>query len=344
MKKIFAYKNATSAMMCAFMVFLPACDWFKGCTDKMCSSTQQSGDNEVVITFNGKPVITGADYEKSIQMLMQAQPAFQQMWPFMGPDQQEQVLTQIAENLAAERVMQEAVKRSGLDKTSEFKDNARQIHEAVDRDLAMRTFQNELVKNIVIADEEAQQYYEANREKPNFKCPPFVRSGAGVRAEVILASSLKEAQDIAAQAKKNPDFAAVAKSANKTVVDLGVVSQQSMGIDAAVKAKLLLVKKFPTVEVVTGSDKKEYVVKAISKSDEKFADFAQPEVKEAVKQILLGEKFNDIFNKKMNDLKAEYNVVVNKDYIAKRIKASQPQEEVAAQVEVEEIKTAPKAV
>lgn len=332
MKKICTQQHVTFFTLSLLLLLLPACDWFKQCTSGSCSSSQTMDNNispelqkEVVISFAGRPVVTGADLEKSIQMLMQAQPAFQQMWPFMGAEQQMQVLKQIAENLAAERIMHEYVKRSGLDKTAEFKENARQIHDAVDRDLAMRAFQNELVKNIVISDEEAQKYYETHRDKPNFKRPPFVAGGSGIQTEVIVASSVKEAQDIAAQAKKNSNFEAVAKSFNKKVMNLGTVAQQSMNVDTAIKTKLMGVKRFPSIEVVKGSDKKDYVVKAISKKDEQFADFSKPEVKEAVKEMLLGERFSDIFNKKMADLKAEYNVVINNDHITKRMKSNEPQ-------------------
>jgi len=305
------------------LVMVPACDWMKNSTEQ---APVVELEKEVVVSFGGKPVITGADYEKSLVMLMQAQPAFQQMLPFMGAEQQAQIYQQIAESLAQERVMHKFIKDNGIDKTAEFKENARQIHEAVDRDLAMRAFQNEIVKGIVTTDEEAQKYYDINKDKAAFKRPPFLISASGVKAQAIVVSSAKEAQEIATQARQNQNFSAVAKSFNKTVNDLGAVSAQSMAVDSTVKNKILAAKKFPSVEVIKGSDKKEYVVKMTGKQDEKFADFSQPEIKEAVKEMMLGEKFTDAYNKKINELKAEYNVVINKDYLAQRSKPAQTEE------------------
>lgn len=309
-------KSVSQALLISSIFLLPACkplDWFK---DTSGSDKPHVGREEVVVTFNGKTMVSGSDFEKNIELLIQAQPIFQQMLPSMPAEQQAQIYNQIAETMAAERMMIEDVKRKGLDKTAEYKNNARQIHDAVDRDLAVRAFQNELIKEISITDAQAEQFYNENRDKnAAFKRPPFTAMAGGVNARGITFPTEQAAKDFLAQAKKS-DFTAAAQQANKPITDL------TNAVDPKIKSAVTGMKKFPALEVVKSSDNKFWVVEG--KQDGQLAGFAQ--IKDAVKEVMMGEKFNEVYSKKMADLKSELNVVVNKDYIANRTAKTAPQE------------------
>lgn len=338
-------KFMSVALLVTCIAFLPGCkiaDWIKerfGCTNCVTSMgssdvaggsltgpTDKNISQEVIVTIGGKPSVTADDFHKSLQLLMQTQQALQQVLPFMAEDQQLQLFQQIAENLAAERVAAEWVHRQGLDKTPEYQETARMVHDAVDRDLAARTFQAELVKKIDITDAQAKKYYEENKDKnPYFKRPPFTSGSASAKASGIVFDSEKDAQDFLAKAKK--DFDAAAKENRKTIKDFGQVTAQS-DIDNALKAKILN-GKAPSVELIKGLDGKYYVVKIISKQEPQVAPFA--EVNDKVKELMLSEKFQELFTKEIEKLKKEYGVTINQDYVKKFVANLRAQTETATQ-------------
>lgn len=296
---------------------LPLSVGLLACVPGCFTDSQKKDSQEPVVTIDGKPVITADEYNQSIELLAQAQPAFAQVLPFMSPEQQEPIYLQIAETLAAERVMQEAVKRSGADKTKEYQENARRVHESVDRDLAVRTFQNELAKQIVINDDEAREYYEMNKDKNQvFKRPPFATQG-GVVARAVHVANEKEGNDLAQRALKVKSLEAAARDTKKEVRDLGIVNTQSFAIDNALRAKISIMKKFPAIEVVRDSSGDFFVVEGIRREETGTASFDS--VRDRVKEVMLGERFNDALMKKIDELKREYRVEVNKDFIAKKV-------------------------
>jgi len=284
------------------------------------TSSEKKSAGETVVSIDGKPVITAEEFDQSIEMLAQAQPAFAQVLPFMSPEQQEPIYMQIAETLAAERVMHESVKRSGADKTKEYQENARRIHESVDRDLAVRTFQNELAKEIVISDDEAREFYDAQKNTNQMlKRPPFVTQG-GIVARIVPCANEKEANELLQAVLKTKNLDAASGALKKEVVDLGIVNTQSFSVDNALRAKISVMKKFPAFEMVRDSAGEFFVVEGVRREESGSAPFDV--VRERVKEVMLGERFNDALLKKLEELKREYKVAVNKEFIAKKVNRS----------------------
>ncbi len=276
---------------------------------------------EPVVTFGGQTAATGKDYEKNIQLIMEAQPALKDMLPYIPEENQNEMYAQILDAMALEKTMLRWVQESGIDQTPEYRKNAARVHEAVDRDLALRAFENELAKEITVTDDEIKKYYEEKKDKePAFQRPPFLVTPSGVKAKGIEAANEKEAQELAEKVKQS-SIDQVAKDAKKKVTDYGLVNSQST-IDTQVKDKILGSKTFPSTDVVKGADGKYRVVAITSKQEAQHADVGQ--VKDAVKQIITGKKFNELHAKKMEDLKKKYKVEVNKEYLNKRKQALQP--------------------
>ncbi len=319
-------KFLSLALLVSAIILLPACTgWFSkeggcGCSHAEKDDLKVEGVNpaalkETVISFEGKPVVTGEDYERNFQQIVQGQPALKDMLPYIPEVQQDQMFGQMLESMALEKLMLRWVKDNKLDQEPEYRKNAQRVHEAVDRDLALRAFESELLKEIVITDDEAKKFYDENKATDQMlPRPPFVVSQGGVKAQGFETANEKEAQDLAAKAKAG-DFTQVAKAAKKSISDYGAVNAQSF-IDNNVKDKILAATKFPSIEVVKGTDNKYRVVKIASKSDTKYADYDK--VKDALKQTLTGKKFNELYNKKMAELKDKYKVEINKEYVQKR--------------------------
>jgi len=333
MNKVPVSKVLQKLSAVALLVLLPACsltEMFKG-NDSCCggSHTASAKPEDAVILFNGTPVVTKEEFESQLHTLEESQPALKQLLQQWPADQQEQLFGQIAESLAAEQLIIKHVEDTGLDKTAEYKDNAEKMHKAVERNLKVNMFQNELVKSVSISDAEAKDFYAANRDQQAvFKRPPFVTVLGGVKAEGFTVATEKEAKELAEKAKKG-NFAAVAKEAKKAVVNFGVVNMQSSSVDSAVRVKVASM-KVGTVDVVKGSDNKYYVVKATGTQDSQYADFDA--VADAVKEVMMSDKVGALYAKTMADLKDKYQVTVDKEYLRSLVKgpkASESEEKVA---------------
>lgn len=314
----------TSAL--ALLVLLPACsltDMFKG-NDGCCGmdhSASSAKPEDAVILFNGKAVVTKQEFEEQLRTLEESQPALRQLLQQWPADQQEQLFGQIAESLAAEQLILKQVEDSGLHKTAEYKENAEKMHKAVERNLKVNMFQNDIVKSVVISDDEARTFYKDNADKQAvFKRPPFVTTQGGAKAEGIAVGTEKQAKDIAAKAKTG-SFAAAAKEANKTVTNFGVVNAQSTSVDAAVRAKVVGMKA-GAVDVVKGADNKFWVVKVTGQQEAQYAPFDQ--VKDAVKEVMMSDKVGALYAKTMADLKEKYQVTVDKEYLRSLVKGGKP--------------------
>lgn len=319
MKKSMQY-GFLPALLVGIVLIVPGCEWLKNLTSPKTTASSAPRSNavmsEAIISFGDQGRVTAEEFEKYFQLVMQSQNGLQNIFPFLTAEQRQQFLDEIINSRGNEAVMVEYVQRSGIDTTPEYKANAEFIHAAVDRDLAVRTFQNELLKELSVSDSEAERYYRENKDKPAFKRPPFTKTMGGVKAMVMNVANEKEAKDFAEQAKKG-DFATVAKNAKKTVQTHENINYQTPGVDANIRAKAMSLGelKAGAIEVVKGVDNKWYVMKVMGTKEPEYASFA--EVKDAVKDVVMGEEFNNRLMKRLDELKKQYNFKVNKEAVDK---------------------------
>lgn len=329
----------SATLLFSALVFLPACnpfDWFKShqCTDCVTHAPEENPidaalAHEVVVSLEGKPLVTGAEYEQCVELLMHSQPEFKDLMAFMNEEQKDQMCNNILESLATERLIVKWVKDQGVDQTPEYQENARRAHDAVDRDLAIRSFQAEVAKNISFTDDEARSWYTKNRERLMYQ--PFVTMLGGVKAQGFSVATEKEAKDLEGKAQKaGADFAKVAQDAKQKVTDFGLVNVQSSTVPMPVRRQLMGMKKVPTVEVIKEADNKWWIVKASSKQEPTFAEFEA--VKPAVMERMKEERFMDLVTKKINELKEKYHITIHKEYLQKRKKAEKKPEETPQEV------------
>lgn len=322
------------ALLLSALAFLPGCSdflpWKKDKHKASCGCPHAHEDvdiklegfdpvllKETVVSMNGKPIVTGEDTERDIQLMMQAEPSIKEVMPLIPEEQQDEIYGRIIDGKAIKELMIHWVHDTGIDQQPEYIRNAQRIHEAVDGDLALRAFENQVLKEITITDQEAQKFYQQKRTEPLLQQPPFLITAGGTKAEGFEVANQKEAEELLEKARAG-NFAQVAKEANKHVVDYGLVNRSSF-LDEAVKDKILESKAtLPEVAMVKGSDGKYRVIILLSRQEPKYADFEQ--VKEAVHHLLKNKNFNDLHEKKLDELKEKYKLVVNKDYVQKRKK------------------------
>lgn len=295
---------------------------------------------EVVVKFGDKVVLTGAEFEQNVDLLMQSQAGIKDIIACMSPEQRAQVFDNILEGLINERVISEWISNQGLDRTHEYKEQARRAHEAVDRDLAIRAFEREVVKNIVFSDDEAKNWYDKNRER--LLSQPFLESLGGVKARGFSVNTEKEAKDFAARAgTTESDFTKIAQEAKRSVTNFGLVTAQSSSVEPQIRTKILAMKIFPATEVIRGGDNKYWVVQGFAKVEPTFCPF--PQVKDAVKERMKEERAMDYLRKKVDEIRAQSRITVNKDYLKKRDEALTQQMTPAMPVQAPATPPAPSA-
>lgn len=242
-------------------------------------------NNDVIAVVAGNE-ITEADFAAFTKNLPAQQQAYLQ-----NPE----AVAYFKEQFIALHLFAEYGREEKLTETDEFK----AIMKQTERDVLGQLVMQKIFKDIRVSDEDAQAYYDANKEK--FKKPETVH------AKHIL----MDAEDTLKTIKNDIEngvitFEDAAKEnstcpSNQKGGDLGEFGRGQMVKefeDAAFSAK---------IGEVVGPVKTQFgyhLIKVEKRSDASIAPFA--DVKENVKNTLLREKQQEAYNKTLADLKAKY--------------------------------------
>ncbi|HBL98532.1 TPA: hypothetical protein DDZ86_02720 [Candidatus Dependentiae bacterium] len=301
-------------LLISVLTILPSCSLFKKGEPKPASDI-----GETVVTINGKVAVGANEFHYATSSIIQQQPMLEQALAMMPRKQLSEIYTQIAKGLADAFMISEYVRSQGWDKSPEYVKKAQRAHELMDRDLMVQEFSKRLFDGIVIDEKAAEEFYTKNMATHMaFRRAPFLAEPEGIEAVAVKVASNEEAKALAEKARRSSLKAAAAES-KKELINMGVVSHQSMGPDMMVIQKVMGMKTLPAIEVVQGMDKKSYyVVQGLGKKTAKYAPFAQ--VKDDVKKIMAGEKFQEENKKKLDELHAQYKITINDAFIESLIK------------------------
>jgi len=314
-------------LLMSALIVLPGCgalDWLKdkmSCTSAGCSHDAGKHGGEAVISFDDKPAMTAEQFDKRVEMIYQSKPGLKEYISQMPEEKQIEIFEQMADGLGAELLIVDYVEKNKIGKGKDQDELAKEAHRQLDCELAIRNFQEYLTKEIQevmnkISDEEASKYYQDNREKlPIFQQAPFVTKPAAVKAKGFVATTKGEADKLASQIKSAISFDKVAADAKKTA---SVTNYDAAKVeDAALKAGLNAIKSVGVAEVIKDSKGRYIVVVATAKEAPAFADFAA--VKDVVKQVMVQETHPNFYLERINALKKECKVNVNKDALKKYV-------------------------
>jgi hypothetical protein len=297
----------------SLLLALSACDLFKKSSEETSPLA-----NEPVIIFNGKTQATGADFDKKLEMLMNMQPGVRDYLNRLPVKDQATIYRNLLQTMADEEMISAYVVAEGLNKGADYEKMAKDAHKEIDRQLQLKAFQDQLQKEIVIADEDAQKFYNENAELKNN--PQMIKAPAGVVVEGILCASEQEAQRAATRLAKE-SAEAVARSMGKKVKSFGLVTMQSVDVDGVVRAKV------SSMQVPGAVAAGKWALKGLKKEVAVLKDFA--DVKDIVKKMMSQGKIMETYNKKMADLKTKYAVEIKEEFINKRFGLEPKVEEVA---------------
>ncbi len=297
-------------LLLSSLLLLSGClpDWGKkagdctGCSTDVASADRKVG-GEVLLTINGKARTT-EDFETFWQEFLSSDPQAALMAQFM-PNAREEMF----KNYETEELIKEWIKSNKKDKDADYVKAQKKAHQQADRTLNITAFKDDAVKNLDMSDAGLQSFYEENRDKNAvFQQPPFLVTAEGVKAQQVIFTDEKSAKDFADRAKKpGANFVNLAKAVKKEVKDLGLVTAQSRTVEPTVRVRLKDMQE-GTVDVVNVGPKQFAVVKAGAKQQNKFAGFNEPNVKEALKEVMPQMKAYEAIMARVEDLKKEYKV------------------------------------
>jgi hypothetical protein len=311
-----SHKKILIGGVIASLTFLPSCallDMFKGKSESTASSSVERSveDNqnmmtgEVIVTMNGKPIITSDVIAVEKENVMKSKPEFRAALSFMDPKILDRNLT---EGLISQAVVDEYVVEQGLDKTVDYQKELADIMKNMKRILNAKFFSQKFA--ISVSDAEVSKFYEANKNA----IPELMVSQGGVVASGIQFDSESTAKEFMVKVRaSNNNFARAAQQEGitNTIKDFKIVNAQSIGIDPQLRDKIVAIKTVPSVDLITANGSV-WVVNAVSKEEPKYVPFEQ--VKANIKQLLENNKRGELFEIEINKLRDKYGIVINEDY------------------------------
>lgn len=308
------------------LALLPGCDWLgskKDATATNAGPIAADDASTVIVSIDGKPVITEKRLQQIIEELVEMQPQYKVMLQMMDRKQLEQ---NIVDGLVKQEIIDHYIAVNNLQDTPEYQAKMDRVMKMAKQMVNAEQFTKNIKVNI--GDSEVKEFYEKNKDV----MPQLLISRGGVNAVGVEFDSEADAQAFLAKAKA--EFGGdLKKAADKLAKsdrfkDFKLVNSQSVGIDPTLRQKISAIAKAPTTEVVKLSKDKVWVIKATEKEDAKYRPLEQ--IKDDLKAFLEKEKLQERINEEIEKLHKNYKVEMNTEYFKPEEKEAEAGSEVAS--------------
>lgn len=314
-------------LLVSVLSFLPACKWF-GSKEDSCPGCVKSGvleksspeDSVAIVKVDGKTVATAGDLKESFNAIRCQQPMFDQIFNMMPADQKALIYKQILNEFADQSIIETHVIAKEWDRTECYRNVAKQMHKMLDRQLAIGEFRKHIIEESAaqISDKEAEEFYMNNRHK--LRQAPFLEKAGGIETVAVKFDREADAKSFLEKVRVAKDIRRAAADAKRQLIEMGVVSPQSMQYDFELVGKILGLKAVPAFEMSPSADKKSFFVfHAIHKVDDQHVPFSQVAAK--VKEMMASERFPQEYTRQMTELKGKHKIEINQDFIQERVGA-----------------------
>lgn len=298
-------KNFYTAAV-ASLLLLSGCDWC--CKKKKCESnasgTASSGKdgNTVLLEIDGKPVITVDQFDEYYNQFLAANPRLQGMIQFLPNAKQE-----ILNGMINEEIVVHWAKQNKIDKGAEYQAELKNALRMVERGLAAKNFEQTVVGKVSVTDDEVKKYYDQHKDPELVVSPGGVKAvGVEFETSVIAHAFLDKVRG------KANNFKNIASENKFTVREFAPLNAMSFDVDKNVKEKIAAIKTFPSIIIVETTNKKFWVIAAISKDETKYRSL--DEVRDGVKSAIEREKLAKIWTEKIGELKTKFNISEKKGH------------------------------
>jgi parvulin-like peptidyl-prolyl isomerase len=250
---------------------------------------------QTLVTVNGN-AITQEDVDTALMNATQGR--FDQV----PADKQAEFRKQVLDQLVAKELAFGDAQKTGVLKSKEFKDEYVKVQERIKKELAIQVWQKKQLDSIKVSDKELKEYYDKNKDEFNEK--------ESVHARHILVKTEDEAKSIISEMKSlkgstlQAKFIELAKGKSTGPSgpkggDLGYFTQGQMVPEFNDKVFSMKVGEITTEPVKT-----QFGYHVIYLEDKKAPTTRKfTEVKSYIEQRLKMEKFKELMQKKMSELK-----------------------------------------
>lgn len=308
---IFSRKYLHLMFLLIPVAFLPSCGWLReqlgGGKETVEKKAQPEmlkevdDGSEVLVTMGGKSIITAKSLDEDFDQLLEENPQVKAMLPMM-PDIKQNFLN----GMVSQAVVDKYVEEHNIDQQVAYQNDLARMMRSVRRMLNTKYFGE--AHPVEVGDAEVREFYDKHKDM----IPDLIVSRGGVNTVGVSFATEEEAKSFLEKVKgKSKDFAKIveAEGLKDKMRDFKLVNAQSVGIDFALKNKIVALNKFPAIELIKADDKTFWVANAVSKEESKYKPFK--EVKEHLAPHVAKEKKMEAFEKEIEKLKAAYNVVVD---------------------------------
>ena len=312
------------------VLFLPGC--FEK-DEKETPAVEQVADvadgSEVLMKIDGKSRITLKSLDDEFNRLLEESPQLKQVLPFM-PDAK----LNFFQGMVSQEVIDEYVRREGIDSSSAFQNELAKTIEQVRRILNQKYFSERHPAQVT--DAEVKKFYEENKDK----LPDLLISQGGVKAEGVSFAKEEDAQAFLAklkETKQSVEQLARQEGVSDNYRDFKLVNNQSTGIDPALRVKIVSIKSLPGSQQFTVGDLF-WVVQATEKKESQYRPLDQ--VKPNLEEYLKKQKQMEIFEKAIDSYKKTYNVETNEEPLRPKPEDARPHQLSQMEVPNQEIEVA----
>jgi hypothetical protein len=254
----------------------------------------------VLMRIDGRPVLTVKSIDADFERLVEENPQFKQVLPFM-PDAK----MNFFKGMVSQQIIDEYIHRNGIDTSPEYQREYAKTIDQVKHMMNMNHFSERHPAEV--SEAEVRRFYDENKDR----IPDLMQSQGGVKAEGVSFTNEDDAKAFQAKAKEaSTSFEKLAADAGYAshYNDFKLVNAQSMQIDPALKAKLMKVTSFPSVELINVGNEW-WVVHAESKAEPTYVPFDN--VKSTILDHLKKQKQMETFEKVIDTYKEKYGVEID---------------------------------
>lgn len=332
--KHIAFATLKGSVLTLALLTLSGCDMFKkkGGADTATQTAQANGT--ALCSINGKTAVTEHDFDDYMKQMVAQNPYFRGADPASLP---QELKLKVFEQLVTTKLIEAHADTVNVEKDPEYIKAFQEAEKQLKSALKVQILEKQMYDGIKVEDTELQKYYDENKAR-------FVKTPGGVQASGVRFETDQAADAFLAKAQAQAaTFDAIAK-AEKTgkFRDFGRVTKEAARgmqfevVPAPVKDTVLAAHNFPSVHKVKAG-KDIWVVAATNKQETEL--FPLDEVKQHVEAMLKQNKFRDVLDAKIKDIRGKMEVVTNDAFFG----AKQAEEGAVQQVEGDAKNTAPVA-
>jgi hypothetical protein len=308
--KQFSSNLAKCSLLSLSLVLLSGC-FNKSDVETTKASTDDADGGTVLCSINGKAVINEADFLNNLNQMIQSNPYFKGATADSLP---KELQRKFFEQLVMQALIEEHANSNAIEKNPNFIKAYHEAEKQLKSALKVQVVEKEIYDSISVTDAEVTKHFDENKER-------FIKVAGGALAIGVRFDTDQAADAFLAKARgAGADFEKLGKEDKAGKFrDFGRVSKDARGgmqfeiVPAPIKEAVLAMPKYPHIEKVK-SGKDIWVIKASDKKNTEF--FELSEVRPHIENMLKSNKFKDVLDARLKDIRSKLTVVTNEQYFA----------------------------